>query len=296
MHEAPNIPKSTTDLARQPTVFAPGLLDGRVVFVSGGGSGIGRATAWLAARLGARVVIGGRKVDKLAGVVDSINAQFDAPRASAQVVDIREREAVDDAFAAITADVGAIDLLVNSAGGQFPQPAIDYSEKGWQTVINTNLNGTWHMMQAAALAWREQGRGGSIVNVVVVNPGLFGVAHTSAARAGVIAFSEKAAVEWAPLGIRVNCVGPGAIETEGWAVYSEQARSRYPRTNPVMRAGSPWEIAEAIVFLGGPGGRFINGETLVVDGGGQHWGEIWTTGKPEYYAEATRLWDDGGTT
>jgi len=296
MHEARNIPKSNADLAHQPTVFAPGLLDGRVVFVSGGGSGIGRATAWLAARLGARVVIGGRKADKLAAVVDSINAQFDAPRASAQVVDIRERAAVDDAFAAITADVGAIDLLVNSAGGQFPQPAIDYSEKGWQTVINTNLNGTWHMMQAAALAWREQGRGGSIVNVVVVNPGLFGVAHTSAARAGVIAFSEKAAVEWAPLGIRVNCVGPGAIETEGWAVYSEQARSRYPRTNPVMRAGSPWEIAEAIVFLGGPGGRFINGETLVVDGGGQHWGEIWTTGKPEYYAQATRLWDDGGTT
>jgi len=152
------------------------------------------------------------------------------------------------------------------------------------------------MMHCAAQAWREEGRGGSIVNVVVVNQGLYGVAHTSAARAGVMAFSTKAAVEWAPLGIRVNCVAPGAIETEGWAVYSEQARSRYPRTNPLMRAGSPWEIAEACVFLAGPGGRFINGETLVVDGGGQHWGEIWTTGKPEYYAAATRLWDDGGTT
>src|SRR5690606_11373601 len=120
-------------------------------------------------------------------------------------------------------------------GGQFPQAAIDYSEKGWQTVINTNLHGTWHMMHCAAQAWREQGRGGSIVNVVVVNQGLYGVAHTSAARAGVMAFSAKAAVEWAPLGIRVNCVAPGAIETEGWAVYSEQARSRYPRTNPLMR-------------------------------------------------------------
>ncbi len=296
MHEAPFIPKSNEDLARQPTVFAPGLLDGQVVFVSGGGSGIGRATAWLAARLGARVVIGGRKADKLAGVVEAINAHLGEERASAQTLDIREREAVDAAFAQIVDEVGAIDLLVNSAGGQFPQAAIDYSEKGWQTVINTNLNGTWHMMQAAALTWREQQRGGSIVNVVVVNPGLFGVAHTSAARAGVIAFSEKASVEWAPLGIRVNCIGPGSIETEGWAVYSEQARSRYPRTNPTMRSGSPWEIAEAIVFMGGPGGRFINGETLIVDGGGQHWGEIWTTGKPEYYAAATRLWDDGGTT
>ena len=96
--------------------------------------------------------------------------------------------------------------------------------------------------------------------------------------------------------LRESWLQRGAIETEGWAVYSEQARSRYPRTNPMMRAGSPWEIAEACVFLGGPGGSFINGETLVVDGGGQHWGEVWTTGKPEYYAAATRVWDDGGTT
>ena len=293
MHEAPSIPKTHEELARQPTVFAPDLLAGQRVFVSGGGSGIGRATAWLAARLGARVVIGGRKEAKLAGVVDAINAHVDDARASYEVLDIRDREAVDSAFARIAEDPGPLDILVNSAGGQFPQAAIDYTEKGWQTVVNTNLHGTWHMMQAAALSWREQGRGGSIVNVVVVNQGLYGVAHTSAARAGVIAFSQKAAVEWAPLGIRVNCVGPGAIETEGWAVYSEEARSRYPRTNPMMRAGSPWEIAEACLFLAGPGGRFINGETLVVDGGGQHWGEVWTTGKPEYYAAATRLWDDG---
>lgn len=293
MHEAPSIPRTHEELARQPTVFAPDLLAGQRVFVSGGGSGIGRATAWLAARLGARVVIGGRKEAKLAGVVDAINAHLDDARASYEVLDIRDREAVDSAFARIAEDPGPLDILVNSAGGQFPQAAIDYTEKGWQTVVNTNLHGTWHMMQAAALSWREQGRGGSIVNVVVVNQGLYGVAHTSAARAGVIAFSQKAAVEWAPLGIRVNCVGPGAIETEGWAVYSEEARSRYPRTNPMMRAGSPWEIAEACLFLAGPGGRFINGETLVVDGGGQHWGEVWTTGKPEYYAAATRLWDDG---
>ncbi len=293
MHEAPSIPRTQEELARQPTVFAPDLLAGQRVFVSGGGSGIGRATAWLAARLGARVVIGGRKEAKLAGVVDAINAHLGGTRASYEVLDIRDRDAVDGAFARIAEEPGPLDILVNSAGGQFPQAAIDYTEKGWHTVVNTNLHGTWHMMQAAALSWREQGRGGSIVNVVVVNQGLYGVAHTSAARAGVIAFSQKAAVEWAPLGIRVNCVGPGAIETEGWAVYSEEARSRYPRTNPMMRAGSPWEIAEACLFLAGPGGRFINGETLVVDGGGQHWGEVWTTGKPEYFAAATRLWDDG---
>lgn len=291
MAESPRVPKSNDDLAVHPTVFAPGLLADQLVFVSGGGSGIGRATAWLAARLGANVVVGGRTEQKLASVVDAI--QDRGLRASYQVLDIRDRDSVELAFTKINEAAGPIDILVNSAGGQFPQASIDYSEKGWQTVVNTNLNGTWHMMHCAAQAWREQRHGGAIVNIVVVNQGLFGIAHTSAARAGVIAFSEKAAVEWAPFGIRINCIAPGAIETEGWAVYPEEARSRYPRTNPLMRPGSPWEIAEAAIFLAGPGGRFINGETLVVDGGGQHWGEIWTTGKPEYYAAATRLWDDG---
>ena len=291
MSDAANIPRSNAELAVQPTVFAAGLLAGQTVFVSGAGSGMGRATAWLAARLGARVIVGGRTETKLAAVVDAINA-VTGLEAHAQVVDIRERASVDEAFAEITSRFGVIDLLVNSAGGQFPQAAIDFSEKGWHAVINTNLHGTWHMMNAAAQHWREAGRGGSIVNIVVVNQNLHGVAHTAAARAGVMAFSQKASVEWAPLGIRVNCIAPGAIETEGWAVYSEATRARYPRTNPMMRAGSPWEIAEACIFLGGPGGRFINGVILEVDGGGQHWGEIWTTGKPEYFAAATRLWDD----
>ena len=291
MSDTANIPRSNAELAVQPTVFAAGLLAAQTVFVSGAGSGMGRATAWLAARLGARVIVGGRTLTKLAAVVDAINAESGL-EAHAQVVDIRERASVDQAFAEITAKFGVIDLLINSAGGQFPQAAIDFSEKGWHAVINTNLHGTWHMMNAAAQHWRETGRGGSIVNIVVVNQNLHGVAHTAAARAGVMAFSQKASVEWAPLGIRVNCIAPGAIETEGWAVYSETTRARYPRTNPMMRAGSPWEIAEACIFLGGPGGRFINGVILEVDGGGQHWGEIWTTGKPEYFAAATRLWDD----
>ena len=291
MSQDPIVPRSNAELARQPTVFAAGMLQGQTVFVSGAGSGIGRATAWLAARLGAKVIVGGRTEEKLRIVADAINAE-PGLCAAWQTLDIRSRGSVDAAFAAVTAAHGDIDLLVNSAGGQFPQAAIDYSENGWQAIINTNLHGTWHMMHVAAQTWRERAHGGSIVNIVVVNQGLYGVAHTSAARAGVIAFSQKAAVEWAQHGIRVNCIAPGAIETEGWAVYSATTRARYPRTNPLMRAGSPWEIAEACLFVGGPGGRFINGETLVVDGGGQHWGEIWTTGKPEYFAAATRLWDD----
>lgn len=279
--------------ATESTVYADGLFDGQQILIGGGGSGMGRATAWLAARLGARPIICGRTEDKLAGVVGAIRER--GLEAEYAVVDIRSRDSVEQMFSDVATAHGPIDGLINSAGGQFPQAAIDFSEKGWQAVINTNLNGTWHMMQAAATRWRDQGRGGPVTNIVVVPQGLHGVAHTRAARAGVIELSRAVAVEWARYGIRVNCIAPGAIETEGWAVYSEAARAKYPRTNPMMRAGTAWEIAEACVFLHSRAGGFINGEVLTIDGGGQHWGEIWTTGKPEYFAAATRLWDADAT-
>ncbi len=284
-----NIPTTNDELAAHPTVYRDGLLDGKVVLISGGGSGMGRATAWLAARLGAQVIICGRTEAKLTDVVEAINARDF--KSDYTLVDIRSRGSVVAAFETAYARYGRVDILINSAGGQFPQQAIEFSEKGWNAVINTNLNGTWHMMQIAAQYWHELGTAGNIVNIVVVQQGLHGVAHTRAARAGVIALSEAVAVEWAPNNIRVNCIAPGAVQTEGWAVYSQSAREKYPRTNPTMRAGSPWEIAEACVYLVGPTGEFITGEVLTVDGGGQHWGEIWTGGKPEYFAQATRLWD-----
>jgi citronellol/citronellal dehydrogenase len=270
------------ELAIHPTVFAASALKDQVVMVSGGAGGIGRAIAWLFARLGAHVVVVGRNRDKLAALVAGMAGR--GLKASAHTADIREPDAISALFDTVWAAHGRIDILVNSAGGQFPQPAIDYSVKGWNTVINTNLNGTWFMMQAAAQRWRDREHPGSIVNIVVVTThGLYGIAHSVAARSGVIGLSRAVAVEWAPLHIRVNCVAPGAIETEGWNVYTPQARAAYPRSNPMMRAGSPWDIAEACVFLSGPSGKFVTGETLTVDGGGQLWGETWTTGKPDYF-------------
>ena len=103
--------------------------------------------------------------------------------------------------------------------------------------------------------------------------------------ADVIGLSRSVAVEWAPLGIRINCVAPGAIETEGWKVYTPEARAAYPRSNPMMRAGTAWDIAEACVYLCGPAAKFVTGELLTVDGGGQLWGETWTTGKPDYFED-----------
>jgi len=283
-----NIPDE--ELATRPTTLAAELLRERVVVVSGGGSGIGRATAWLAARLGARVVVCGRKVEKLERVSTAILARGFA--CEAVPLDIRERAAVDRFFDDIFNRHGRIDLLVNSAGGQFPQAAIDFSEKGWRAVIETNLNGTFNMMQSAARHLRAANAPGSIVSVVVSPRGLHQVAHTCAARGGVMAFTEAAAVEWASFGVRVNCIAPGAVVSEGWAVYSEDVRRRYAQSCPLRRTGSPWEIAEAILFVGGPGGAFITGQTLHVNGGSNLWGETWTDGKPAHFIEASRIWQE----
>ena len=270
------------ELALHPTVFASDALRDQLVVVSGGAGGIGRAIAWLFARLGAHVAVVGRDQAKLDRLVAEM-AGHDL-KASAHVADIREPEAVNALFDAVWSAHGRVDSLVNSAGGQFPQPAIDFSVKGWNAVIDTNLSGTWYMMQAAAKRWRDHRHAGSIVNIVVVTThGLYGIAHTVAARSGVIGLSRAVAVEWAPLNIRVNCVAPGVIETEGWNVYSKEARAAYPRSNPMMRAGSPWDVAEACAYFACPSGRFVAGETLTVDGGGQLWGETWTTGKPGYF-------------
>ena len=282
-HQAQANPGLTAaELATRPTVFAADVFKGQVVVVSGGSGGIGRAIAWLFARLCAHVAVVGRNQARLDTLVADLTA-LDLS-ASAYVADIREPDAVNALLDAVWSAQGRVDSLINSAGGQFPQAAIDFSIKGWNAVINTNLNGTWYMMQAAAKRWRDRKHPGSIVNIVVVTThGLYGIAHTIAARSGVIGLSRAVAVEWAPLNIRVNCVAPGAIETEGWNVYTPQARAAYPRSNPMMRAGSPWDIAEACVYLAGPSGGFVTGETLTVDGGGQLWGETWTTGKPDYF-------------
>jgi citronellol/citronellal dehydrogenase len=268
-------------LAAHATVYAEGSLSGRTALISGGAGGLGRATAWLMGRLGARVVLVGRDEAKLAGAAKAMRAkEIDA---GFHALDIREPEAVQALFDTVGGN-GGIDMLVNSAGGQYPQAAIDFSAKGWNAVINTNLSGTWYMMQAAARQWRDAARPGSIVNiVVVVSHGLYGLAHTVAARSGVVGLSRAVAVEWAPLGIRVNCIAPGAIETPGWKVYTAETLETYPNSNPMKRVGTAWEIAEACVYLAGPASAYVTGEVLNVSGGSQLWGETWAISKPDYF-------------
>lgn len=275
---------SDEELWLHATVFAPGGMTSKVVMVSGAAGGIGRAIAWLSGRLGAHVILVGRNQAKLDALAQNMTAK--QLNVTPHVADIKDPDAVGRLFDDVCAAHGRIDCLINSAGGQFPQPAIDFSVKGWNSVVNTNLNGTWYMMQAAARRWRDARHPGNIVNIVVVTThGLYGIAHSVAARSGVIGLSRAVAVEWAPLNIRVNCIAPGAIETEGWKVYSPEARAAYPRSNPMMRAGSAWDIAEACAYLALPSGNFVTGETITIDGGGQLWGETWTTGKPDYFTK-----------
>ena len=270
------------ELSTIPTVYRPDLFTGQTIIVSGAGSGLGKAIAFLFARLGANLAICGRDAEKLAHVVPDLESL--GARVFSRSLTIRDPDQVNEFVKDVWDHFGRVDVMINNAGGQFAQMAIDFKPKGWNAVIDTNLNGSWWMMQAAAREWIERGKTGNIVNIVaLIWRGLPGMAHTAAARAGVIYASKTVAVEWAPLNVRINCIAPGAIETDGWNVYSEAARAAYPRSNPMMRPGTPWDIAEAAVYLAAPSGKFITGETLTVDGGGQHWGETWTTGKPDYF-------------
>jgi citronellol/citronellal dehydrogenase len=260
------------------------MFGGQTVLVSGAGSGIGRAAAYWFGRLGARVAICGRTAEKLETTASGLRALGAEVRTYPMT--IRDPDAVAALFADIGRDFGALHVLVNNAGGQFPQAAIDFSVKGWQAVIDTNLSGPWYMMQQAALSWQRTGQAGSIVNVVVVvSRGMPGVAHSCAARAGVIHLAKTLAIEWAPLNIRVNCVAPGIIATEGMRVYPPAALAAMPRSNPMKRFGNVEDVANAICFLAGDGGAFMTGEVLVVDGGYQLWGSQWTIPEPAYFTD-----------
>jgi NAD(P)-dependent dehydrogenase (short-subunit alcohol dehydrogenase family) len=272
-----------SELAVWPLSFRDDALAGQVCVVSGGGSGMGRAIAYVLTRLGAQVVICGRRAEMLEETAAGISEHLGKTIVT-RAMTIREPEQVQALFAETWERFGRLDVLVNSAGGQFPQAAIDFSVKGWNAVVDTNLNGTWYMMQSAAQQWRDRSSAGCIVNIVaVINRGMPQVAHTAAARAGVIYLSKTLSIEWAPLGIRINCVAPGSIATDGLNVYPREAAEAFAISNPMKRLGDVMDIAQAVVYLAAPTGKFITGEVVAVDGGRQNWGEDWPGGIPDYF-------------
>jgi citronellol/citronellal dehydrogenase len=206
--------EASTGAGRYRSVFRPGLFTGQVVIVTGGGSGIGRCTAHELASLGASVALVGRKPEKLATVVGEIAE--DGGRAHAFACDIREEVQVKAAVAAILDRCGRIDGLVNNAGGQFAAPLANITQKGWETVVRTNLTGGFLMARECYTGWMRA-HGGAIVNVVAdMWLGMPSMGHSGAARAGMVNFTETASNEWSGSNVRVNAVAPGWIASSAW--------------------------------------------------------------------------------
>ena len=250
------------------SALRPQLLGGQVVIVTGAGSGIGRCTAHEVAALGAMPVLVGRRLEKLERVRDEL-AQ-DGLTSSLRVIDIRDAPAVNEGVASILAEHGRIDGLVNNAGGQFPSPLRDISDKGWDAVVRNNLNGGFTVMREVYQQWMEA-HGGAIVNVVAsVDFGMPSMGHTGAARAGMINLTQTAALEWVHRGVRVNAVAPGSIASSGMATYNAEFQQRLKarqRQIPYQRMGTEAEISASICFLLSEAAAYITGVVLPVDGG-----------------------------
>ena len=247
-------------------VWSPELLRGKRALVTGGGTGLGRSIAQGLAEAGADLLLAARRIEVLDTAAEEIRAST-GRQVETRVVNIREREAIE-ALGEEAQQLGGVDILVNNAGGQFASPAKDFKPKGWQAVIDTNLTGTWNMTQVFGTAMLE-GAGGSIVNVVaLLGRGFPGIAHTSAARAGVLELSRTLAYEWGPK-IRINCVAPGPVGTPGFQDTYPKNVLKAMQDIPIPRPGSPIEIANCAVFLASPAASYVTGECFTV-AGGQH--------------------------
>ena len=250
------------------SIFRPGLFEGQVVFITGGGTGIGRCTAHELAALGATVVIGGRRVERLEATRDEILA--DGGRCDIVRIDIRDEALVDEAVQEIVKRHGRIDGLFNNAGGQFAAPVEALSANGWRSVVDLNLNGTFHVTTAVQ-RHSMAAHGGAVVSMLAdIWTGFVMMAHSSAARAGIENLTRTLALEWVRYGIRLNCVAPGTILSSGMLTYPEEVQRTSvegARSVPMGRFGTESEVSAAVVFLLSPAAAFITGATLRVDGG-----------------------------
>jgi citronellol/citronellal dehydrogenase len=258
------------------SVFRPGLFDGRVVWVTGGGSGIGRCVAHELASLGATVVISGRQHDKLDRVAAEIAE--DGGRCAMRAFDIRDEDAVRAAVASVIAEHGVLHGLVNNAGGQFPAPLATISKKGFEAVVANNLTGGFLMAREVYTQCMAE-HGGAIVNMTAdFRNGMPGMGHSGAARAGMSNLTMTAAVEWAASGVRVNAVAPGWIASSGMDTYSGAMKAMIPKLKrhvPLQRLALEAEVSAAIVFLLSPAAAFITGVTLQIDGGASIDSPLW---------------------
>lgn len=254
-------------------MFQTHLFQGKTVLVTGGGSGIGFEIARQFLQHGAEVFIASRKPERLAAALELLQP---LGTVHSYQLDIREPDQVAGLAAYIAEKSGQLDILVNNAGGQFPSPAEDISPKGWQAVVNTNLNGSWYVTQAVAQRFFFPQQAGIVVNIVANTfRGFPGMAHTGAARAGVSNLTQSLAVEWAPKGVRLNCIAPGIIQSSGLEQYPPELLAGVAKTIPMQRLGTVGDVAGLTLFLASPLAAYMTGDTIYIDGGARLWGDIW---------------------
>jgi NAD(P)-dependent dehydrogenase (short-subunit alcohol dehydrogenase family) len=253
-------------------VLPEGTFDARVAVVTGGGSGMGRAMTLEFARLGAAVVVAGRRPEPLAETVALVESA--GGQALAQPTDVREPQQVDALFDAAVERFGRLDVLVNDAAGNFVARAEDLSPNGWRAVVSIVLDGGFLCARAAGRRMIDQGGGGAILSVLASYAwtGGPGTVHSASAKAGLLAMTRTLAVEWGRHDIRVNCITPGPTDTEGagaalWP--TQDVRDAITAAVPLRRFATVEEIAWWTTALCSPYASYITGENLVIDGG--HW-------------------------
>jgi citronellol/citronellal dehydrogenase len=265
-------------------IFAPGLLQDQVVVVTGGGSGLGRATAIELTACGATVVIAGRRPEPLEETVALCEGNCEAI-----VCDIREEEQVADFVGQVLDRHDRIDTLVNNAGGQYMTPAEDITPKGFETVVRLNLTGTWLMTHAVATRSMIPNGGGKIISVTLSpHQGLPGMAHSSAARAAVENLMRVLSIEWARFNIRTTAIATGHFRTDALKKYPQPVQDGVARTVPLQRLGEAEEQAWLVAYLASPAGDYYSGDVITIDGARDNWFGPWppphmtdeATGKP----------------
>jgi NAD(P)-dependent dehydrogenase (short-subunit alcohol dehydrogenase family) len=264
--------------ARSSEIFKPGLLDGQICVISGAGTGLGRAAALELAGLGATVVGCGRRPEPLAEMVSDVTDS--GGLAESEPLDIRDDEGVDRFMDGVVERHGRIDVLVNNAGGQFLSPAESISPKGFRTVMELNVQGTWQMTYAAATKAFMPQEGGKVLSVTVSpHNGMPGLVHSCAARAAVENMMRTLSVEWSRFQIKLVALAAGQFDTEA-------LRTKYPKvvvqnvasTVPLGRLGTESEMAWLIAYLASPAGDFFSGTTITIDGARDNWFGSWPPG------------------
>jgi len=248
-------------------IFADGILAGRSALVTGGGSGIGRASALLLAHLGAKVAVTGRREEELAATAAQAAEAGSQHPILVVPCDIREPENVDAMLDTVLAEHEYIDVLVNNAGGQFMAPGESISYNGFRAVTRLNLDATWYVTTQVASRSMIARSYGKIVSITMTpRRGIPGMSHSSAARAGVESLTRSLSAEWGKYGIRLTAIAPGIVHTKAWENYGLDPDTM-GAVMPVGRLQAADDVASLVAFLVSPGGDYITGTAITADGG-----------------------------